>query len=142
LLFPLAIRREGPGGETLVRSILGIDEARQSLVFAGDMPQGAVARLMRANTDKLIASAGCAGRAATEACGGNGRGLAISVSCVGRRLVLGQRSEEEVEMVRDATAGCAAHVGFYSYGEIAANLPGGLSDLHNQTMTVTVIREV
>ena len=57
LLFPLSVRRGG-AGETLVRTILGMDEAAQSLTFAGDMPQGGVARLMRANNDHLIGSAG------------------------------------------------------------------------------------
>ncbi len=141
LLFPLAIRRAGHGHETLVRTILGIDEAQQSLTFAGDMPQGAVARLMRANTDNLIKSASSAACAAAESAGGAEQALVISVSCVGRRLVLGQRTEEEVEMVCEATEGRAAHIGFYSYGEIAPALPGGASDLHNQTMTVTVIKE-
>ena len=65
----------------------------------------------------------------------------ISVSCVGRRLVLGERTEEEVETVQDSAPGRSAHVGFYSYGEISPAVPGGASDLHNQTMTVTVFSE-
>ena len=48
----------GRRGEPLVRTILGIDEQRRSLTFAGDMPQGGMARLMRANNDRLIESAG------------------------------------------------------------------------------------
>jgi hypothetical protein len=140
LLFPLAIRREGGGGESLVRTILGVDEAEQSLTFAGDMPQGAVARLMRANTDKLIGSAGQAGRAAAVGADSAAGALVISVSCVGRRLVLGERTEEEVEAVNDSAGPHAAHVGFYSYGEVSAAMPGA-SDLHNQTMTVTVYSE-
>ena len=65
----------------------------------------------------------------------------ISVSCVGRRLVLGERTEEEVETVQDSAPGRSAHVGFYSYGEISPAIRGGASDLHNQTMTVTVFSE-
>jgi hypothetical protein len=141
LLFPLAVRRDGPGTDTLVRTILAVDEYRQSLTFAGDMPQGGVARLMRANTDKLIESAGQAGRAAAAGASGLDDALVISVSCVGRRLVLGERTDEEVETVHDSAKGRAAHVGFYSYGEISPAAPGGASDLHNQTMTVTVFSE-
>ena len=72
--------------------------------------------------------------------GGDGT-LVISVSCVGRRLVLGERTEEEVETVVDGVPAGSAHVGFYSYGEIAPSLAGGISELHNQTMTVTVFSE-
>jgi hypothetical protein len=141
LLFPLSVRRGGESGDVLVRTVLAVDEARQSLTFAGDMPEGAVARLMRANTDKLIGSAGNAARAAAVGVSGADDALVVSVSCVGRRLVLGERTEEEVETVQDSAPGRSAHVGFYSYGEISPAVRGGASDLHNQTMTVTVFSE-
>jgi hypothetical protein len=143
LLFPLAVRRVGQTqGDPVVRTILAIDEAQQSLTFAGDMPQGAVARLMRANIDKLIDSAGKAASAAARDAPDGQDALVISVSCVGRRLVLGERTEEEVEIVDDCAPRHGVHIGFYSYGEISPSLPGAVSDLHNQTMTVTVLSEV
>lgn len=144
LLFPLAVRREGEGQDTLVRTILGIDEAQQSLTFAGDLPQGGIARLMRANAEQLIDSAGRASRQATASGHGGAAGgasLVVSVSCVGRRLVLGERTEEEVETVADSAPAGAVHVGLYSYGEISPAVAGGSSELHNQTMTVTVFSE-
>jgi hypothetical protein len=140
LLFPLAVRRER-GAEPLVRTILSVDEGTRSMTFAGDIPQGGVARLMRSTTERLIDSAA---RAADEAFGAlgpvQGGTLALTVSCVGRRLVLGERTEEEVEAVLERGAGCA-HVGFYSYGEISPTQRGGAADLHNQTLTVTVLAE-
>jgi hypothetical protein len=142
LLFPLAIRRpEEPDAEPLVRTILGIDEDRRSMTFAGDIPQGSIARLMRASTDKLVDSAGQAGRAASVHLPDDPQALVLAVSCVGRRLVLGERTEEEVEMVRESMPGRATQLGFYSYGEISPALPNGMADLHNQTMTVTVFHE-
>lgn len=141
LLFPLSVKRDGADQDTLVRTILAIDESRQSLTFAGDMPQGGVARLMRANTDKLIGSAGTAGLQARGAIVASDSALVISVSCVGRRLVLGERTDEEVETVSDSMPGKSTHVGFYSYGEISPLVAGGASELHNQTMTVTVFTE-
>ena len=105
------------------------------------MPQGGVARLMRANTDKLIGSAGTAGLQARGAIVASDSALVISVSCVGRRLVLGERTDEEVETVSDSMPGKSTHVGFYSYGEISPLVAGGASELHNQTMTVTVFTE-
>ena len=141
LLFPLAVKREGTGQEPLVRTVLAIDEAQQSLTFAGDLPQGGVARLMRSNTDRLIGSAGMAGAQARAGVTGRQQALVVSVSCVGRRLVLGQRAEEEAETIVDNMPTDAAHVGFYSYGEISPATAGGMSELHNQTMTVTVLAE-
>jgi hypothetical protein len=141
LLFPLSVRRSSADSESLVRTILAVDEERQSLTFAGDMPEGGIARLMRANTDKLITSAGLAAQQAAQGLPEGAPTLVISVSCVGRRLVLGERTDEEVETVVDAMPAGAAHVGFYSYGEISPAVPGGSASLHNQTMTVTALAE-
>ena len=140
LLFPLSVRRDS-ASQRVVRTILGIDEARQSLTFAGDVPQGSIARLMRANTDKLICSAAQAARQAVQSLPQTDDALIISVSCVGRRLILGERTEEEIETVLEGVPLRTAHVGFYSYGEISPSVPGGASELHNQTMTVTVFSE-
>jgi hypothetical protein len=139
LLFPLSLCRED-GGEPLVRTILGVDELSRSLTFAGDMPQGGIARLMRTHNDHLIDSAGVAVARATAGLDAGPTPLVVSVSCVGRRLVLGERTDEEVETVVEGAPNGAGHVGFYSYGEIAPALAGG-GELHNQTMTVTVFGE-
>jgi hypothetical protein len=141
LLFPLAIRRHGDEGPPLVRTILGVDEAAQSLTFAGDVPQGHRARLMRTNTESLIQSAGLAAARAAQEFPDAGSPLSIAVSCVGRRLVLGERTEEEIESVLDALPRKAGQVGFYSYGELSPRQRGGVCDLHNQTMTVTLLDE-
>jgi hypothetical protein len=141
LRFPLSIRRPGSKAPPLVRTILGIDEAQRSLTFAGDMPMGHTARLMRTTNDSLIDSAALASAQAVCGMSATGAALVVSVSCVGRRLVLGERTEEEVESVLETAPSGAGHVGFYSYGEISPAAAGGASDLHNQTMTVTVFSE-
>lgn len=141
LLFPLSIRRHPTDPQPLVRTILGIDEDQQTMTFAGDIPEGAIARLMRANDDKLIHSASTAISAAMGSVSQNHDAVAISVSCVGRRLVLGERAEEEAETLMEGAPAGIAHVGFYSYGEISPSLRGGMAELHNQTMTVTVLSE-
>jgi len=141
LRFPLSIRRPGSDAPPLVRTILAIDEAQRSLTFAGDMPEGHAARLMRTTNDSLIDSAAAASGQAVGGLAGAGAALVVSVSCVGRRLVLGERTEEEVEAVLETAPPGAVHVGFYSYGEISPGAAGGASELHNQTMTVTVFSE-
>lgn len=141
LRFPLSIRRPDSDAPPLVRTILAIDEAGRSMTFAGDMPEGHAARLMRTTNDSLIDSAARASADALRSATGRGDALVVSVSCVGRRLVLGERTEEEVESVLEAAPPGTRHVGFYSYGEIAPGTAGAASDLHNQTMTVTVFSE-
>jgi hypothetical protein len=140
LLFPLAVRPQ-TGDDALVRTILGVDEDSRAMTFAGDIPEGGIARLMRASSEQLIDSAARAARDAALALEDCDASLAISVSCVGRRLLLGGRTEEEVETVAECLPIGAVHVGMYSYGEIAPPWRGGRSQLHNQTMTVTVLGE-
>ena len=155
LLFPLALGAAAgaAAGDRVVRTVLGVDEATATMTFAGDVPEGASVRLMRAAPEALVGGAEGAARAALAGLeAGDGAApdaalplLALLVSCVGRRLVLRQRTEEELEAVHDVLAGAgrtATVAGFYSYGEIApAGGRGGRGALHNQTMTVTLLDE-
>lgn len=140
LLFPLALRIDGEN-ESLVRTILGVNEEAQSMTFAGDMPQGAYARLMKANFDRLIDGAANAARAGFETLDGAAPDLALLISCVGRKLVLKQRIEEEVEGVREILGERTVLTGFYSYGEICPHGAVTGCQLHNQTMTITTFSE-
>ncbi len=141
LLFPLSLRR--PGSEdSLVRTILAIDEEAGSLTFAGDVPEGALGRFMKANFDRLIDGAAGAAQATSRALGSFSPELALLISCVGRKLVLLQRVEEEIECVREVLGESSAVAGFYSYGEISPHHPSAAScELHNQTMTITALAE-
>ncbi|HEU0073308.1 MAG TPA: FIST N-terminal domain-containing protein [Dehalococcoidia bacterium] len=139
LLFPLSLRTDD--GTPVVRTILGVDEAGQSMTFAGDMPEGAYARLMKANFDRLVDGASDAAQTCLDAVGDASPDLAILVSCVGRKMVLKQRIEEEVEAVRDVLGDKAVLAGFYSYGEISPFTPNARCELHNQTMTITTLSE-
>jgi hypothetical protein len=139
LLFPLAVRIDG--ADAVVRTILGVDEQAQSMTFAGDVPQGAHARLMKANFERLIDGANGAARTSFASLGDHRPELAILISCVGRKLVLKQRVEEEVESVRDVLGPETALTGFYSYGEISPFTPSARCELHNQTMTITTFSE-
>ena len=140
LLFPLSLRTTE--GESVVRTILGINEAEQSLTFAGDLPQGVQARLMKANFDRLIDGAVGAAQTSFGAIGEHSPELALLISCVGRKLVLKQRIEEEVEGVQDILGPETALAGFYSYGEISPFNPSAKCELHNQTMTITTLSEL
>ena len=140
LLFPIQLETQGQANCELVRTLLAIDETEQSMTFAGDMPQGSSARLMQVGINNLIQAA----KTVAEQCAAHTPKetpvLSLVVSCVGRRLVMGEKTEDELEMIAGLLPRSSIQTGFYSYGEIA---PGrrGLSELHNQTITLTWITE-
>jgi len=139
LLFPLSVRsnNDSPG---LVRAFLAVNDDG-SLVFAGDVPIGSYARLMRANCDHLIDGASGAALKSLDGIDSKVPELSLLISCVARKLVLKQRVEEEVEAVRDIVGTGSTIAGFYSYGEISPFEQGASCELHNQTMTITTFRE-
>jgi hypothetical protein len=140
LRFPLSLRTNETDAP-VVRTILSIDEAKQSMTFAGDVPEGAYARLMKANFDRLVEGAVKAAHTSQETLRGLPAELAILISCVGRKLVLNQRIDEEVEGVRSVLGAGPTLAGFYSYGEISPFTPTARCELHNQTMTITTLAE-
>jgi hypothetical protein len=141
LLFPLALRDDRDDDDQLVRTVLAVDEQTQSMTFAGDIPEGCLAQLMHANFDRLVGGASDAAGAAADMLPGTGdETLAVAVSCVGRRLVLGARVEDEIEAAFDRLPSRSRQVGFYSYGDLSP-AGDGSCELHNQTMTMTTISE-
>lgn len=140
LLFPLALRADSTEEKRIVRTILSVDEEFQSMTFAGDVPEGSFVQLMRANFDRLIDGASDAALMTKQEGDSTGDVFSLAISCVGRRLILGERAEEELEAVMDNLPSGSSQVGFYSYGEISPYATGHC-DLHNQTMTLTTISE-
>ncbi|MEO7398997.1 MAG: FIST N-terminal domain-containing protein, partial [Ilumatobacteraceae bacterium] len=118
-------------GRTSLRTVLAIDAPRQSIQFAGDVAQGSIVRLMQASNERLVEGAR---RAAAMAATGREQ-LAFAVSCVGRRMVLGQCTEDELDAVVETLRVGTSLVGFYGYGELSP--ANGRCDLHSQTMTIT-----
>jgi hypothetical protein len=140
LLFPLALHL--PGAKTyVVRTILGVNEEEQSMTFAGDLPVGATVQLMKANFNRLVDGAIAAAEDTLLQLHGRPPELAILISCIGRKLVLQQRIEEETEGVAEVLGAGTRLAGFYSYGEIAPHSASARCELHNQTMTVTTFSE-
>ncbi|MCG8419299.1 MAG: FIST C-terminal domain-containing protein [Proteobacteria bacterium] len=156
--FPLSLRTEDGDDSTLLRAVLAVDEDRQCMTFAGDVPEGSAAQFMKADFGRVV---GCAGQAAHDAqqaidnaasgddwtrqhVDGTRRpppALAIAISSVGRRIVLGERIDEELEAVAEALAPNTPTVGFYSYGEIAPDR-SGRNELHSHTIAVTLLSEL
>lgn len=141
LLFPFAMLGKDHNDIGLIRTILGVDEAAGSLTLAGDIDPDGYLKLMHASTDALVDGAQTAAEAALESQKTPGESLALLVSCVGRKLVMGGRVEEEVEAVADVFGKSATLAGFYSYGEISPFSHSVDCKLHNQTMTITYLSE-
>ncbi len=141
LLFPLRIEPPLQPEFDVVRTIVSIDHETGAMTFAGDMPQGWTAQLMRGNTERMTDSAAEAMRQAQGDAPCEAEGLALLVCCIGRRLLMGQQAVDEVEAAVEAMAAKHALIGFYSYGEISPHRKSGFSQLHNQTMTVFAVSE-
>lgn len=141
LLFPLSLRLKSTDAN-LVRTILAVNEQENSMTFAGDIPQGSYVRLMKANVERLVDGAAGAAYFTRQTTDSSPVELAILISCVGRKLVLKQRVEEEIESVKEVLGKDSSMTGFYSYGEICpVGTQGKHCELHNQTMTITTFME-
>jgi hypothetical protein len=144
LLFPIQVHDVEKPETAVVRTVLAVDHTARSMTFAGDIPQGWAAQFMRGNLNRLAAGAADAARQArngVSACDADER-FSILVSCIGRRLLMGQRANDEVEAAGVELGRDTVRLGFYSYGEISPHAKSGLCELHNQTMTVTTLAEV
>jgi len=139
-LFPLSVTLPG-SIEPVVRTILSIDTEHKAMVFAGDVPVGAKVRFMKANFDKLVDAAAQASNIAFTMNLKETPKLALLISCVGRKLILDNRIEEEVMAVSEAFGSGTLLTGFYSYGEISPFTANTSCQLHNQTMTITTFDE-
>ncbi len=140
LLFPLAVKLPGRS-HYIARSILSISHERSCMIFSGDIPEGSTVRFMKANFEKLIDAADQAAKEISRDDSSYSPELAVLISCVGRRIILGKQVEEEVGVVADYFTDKTAIVGFYSYGEISPQMNIGPCQLHNQTMTITTFNE-
>ena len=141
LFFPLGIRGQ-EATTSLVRTILATNDAEQSITFAGDVPEGYHARLMKVNFERIIDAAAKAAKNCQETIDCPKVELAVIVSCCGRKWILKQRVEEEIDAVREIFGNDTVLTGFYSYGEIAPVAGSKKCALHNQTMTITAFSEV
>lgn len=145
LLYPLHLEDAGdatnPQNPGIVRTLLAVDDRERTLTFAGAVPQGRRVRLMRATLDRLIDASSTAARGTLAGLRGSSPELVLLVSCIGRKLLLQRRVEEELQSARRVFGRQARFAGFYSYGELSPLTPSARCELHNQTMTITALAE-
>jgi hypothetical protein len=140
LLFPLSLRQDAVDSRGAICTVVAIDEADQSMTFAGDVPKGYLAQLMRTNFERLLDGASMAAEQARDHMAIAGPMLAVAVSGAGRRRILGERVEQETEATLQHLPEDTHQVGFYSYGEIAP-CASGICGFNNQSMTLTTFSE-
>ncbi|MFD2916583.1 FIST signal transduction protein [Psychroserpens luteus] len=139
LLYPLNVKSEDEE-QSIVRSILNINEENNAVILAGDIKENSKVQLMMTNVDNIANASERAAKQALEF-RKNKPEIALLVSCIGRKLVLDQRVEEEIDEVIEILGDGTTVSGFYSYGEIAPFHGEMACQLHNQTMTITLISE-
>lgn len=140
LLFPLSVKFDDDH-DPIVRTILSVDHEKQSITFAGDIPMGSKIKYMKSNVDQLIDAASDAANSCLEMLNDKPK-LALLISCVGRKLIMPNRIDEEVEAISEIFGSGTMLAGFYSYGEISPLNSMEDCELQNQTMTVTGINEI
>ena len=138
VLFPLGV--SWGKNENIVRSVFRIDDASNSLIFASRIPENTKVQLMHSNVMKLINAAEDALDNCPLDLTSGAPTFALIVSCIGRRLIMGQKTEDELEKIRDHLPIHSEISGFYSYGEFAPTA-NKQNDLHNQTMTIIIFQE-
>ena len=136
--FPLSISKQWEE-DWLLRSILTVDEKTWSVTFSWNVTQWYRAFLMRTDLSSLIKEAW---KAATLAMIKNpDPQFALLISCAGRRIILKQRVEDEIDDIRWIVWEDCTIAWFYSYGEIWISTWDISYELHNETMTVALFSE-
>ena len=135
--YPLAVFEDEKKSYYL-RSSLNTDEANGLLYFAGDVPQNARVHIASTTRDQILAAAKTALQRAIDGFRGKKPELVLCFSCAGRKQVLGSRTVEEGQIIRDLLGNVPA-VGFYSYGEMAPLDKNSVTQFHNETFVALIL---
>lgn len=143
LLYPMSVwAPDQEQSSALARTIIDVNEESKSLRTAGDVPEGSNVQFMITNIDMLVKGAETAAEKTFKVLKHTEPELALIMSCISRKFVMKQRSEEELDAVADILGKKVAYVGFYTWGEIS---PFGFNEkcfFQNQVMAITAIREL
>jgi hypothetical protein len=123
----------------LLRATMTVNRKEGSILFAGEIPEGAMVRLTCGDYNCILEAAEKAARLALDDLGPFQPVMIHFYTCMARKIVLGRRVREEVEKIKQVFGAPVPMVGFYTYGEYCRVKSGGPSLLHNETATVSVI---
>lgn len=141
--YPLGLlERWGDVGQEdyhLLRATMSVNREERSITFAGEIPEGAVVNLTCGDIDSILEAAEKAAALARSELGDTSPALIFCYSCMARKIMLGRRSEEEIERVRTQIGPQVPIFGFYSYGEFCRVTPWSPNYFHNETITLSVL---
>lgn len=138
LYHPLAVLNKD-GSDFAIRAIVALDAEEKSLTLTCDIPQGSIFQLTHCHYKGVIAGAEEAAEQIRQHANLD-HAFVLMVDCIARRLLLGMKTEDELEVVKEVLPNTPC-IGFYSHGEIAWHRNNNSCKLHNQTMTMTSISE-
>lgn len=144
LKFPFAVMEAGSRDVGKIRTLGSFDAGANSVSFFGNVPEGSTIRMCQTNHDRLVEGAGNAANLVMDGLSStktNQVGLALCVSCVGRKGVMAELTADEVKQVKQILGPQTSVTGFYSYGEIAPRPNTTDAVFHNQTMTIGYLSE-
>ena len=144
LKFPFAVMEAGSRDVGKIRTLGAFDAGANSVSFFGNVPEGSTIRMCQTNHDRLVEGAGNAANLVMDGLSStktNQVGLALCVSCVGRKGVMAELTADEVKQVKQILGPQTSVTGFYSYGEIAPRPNTTDAVFHNQTMTIGYLSE-
>jgi hypothetical protein len=122
LEYPFGIIDNNPSDSTeslfQLRCGLSVDHEKGTIALAASIPEGSEVTLTTASRGDIINGAREAAAQAKKSLGDATPMALIMFSCVGRKLVLGRRIQEEVDAVRECIGHDVPIIGFYTYGEI------------------------
>ncbi len=142
IMYPLGMTVVGEE-EYLLRNILRVT-SDGALVCAGEIPQGAEARLMMASDSLAIAAARNAAERALDNMGDVEVNVAFVFNSASRARLLGRRGKQEIEAIKQVFGKDVSIIGFCTYGEQAplrAEMNVGRSYFHNETIAILAIGE-
>lgn len=129
-----------PGGHFLLRTPAGVDAETGALRAFGAVPQGSHVRACSGGVDEVLGSvADVLDRTGSSAFR---PAAAVAVSCAGRRWLLGERYEEEIQRLRAGLGRETPLVGFLSFGEIGPFREGEAyspAHFHNETLVLGLL---
>jgi hypothetical protein len=126
-----------------LRCGLAVDHQEDSITLAASIPEGSAITLTTASRGDIINGAMLAAKQAKDCLKGAKPAAIFMFSCVGRKLVLGRRTQEEVLAVKEILGEEVPLIGFYTYGEIGPidKMKRDLAPtkFHNETVVLWVL---
>jgi hypothetical protein len=141
--YPLGFMKPASGVQQdhqyILRATMSVDRKERSITFAGEIPEGAMVNLTCGDKDSVLAATDIAAREARSAIGDATPEIIFCYSCMARRIVLGSRIGEEIDRIRMQFGPQVPILGFYSYGEYCPIGAAACNNLHNETITLSVL---